>query len=80
MVHYNSITRNSMYSGTTVLLYQVPSTAAHVARDAGQGGELVARRDGLRLRELVQQRRFTHAREADHRHAPVSAPRDVETL
>lgn len=54
--------------------------AAHIARDAREGGELVAGRNRLRLRELVEQRRLAHAREANHSNAPVSAPRDVETL
>lgn len=53
---------------------------AHVAGDAREGGKLVASRHGLCLRELVEERRLAHTRKANHRHASVSAPGNIETL
>eukprot|EP00160_Parvularia_atlantis_P021656 Unigene9472_Nuclearia_a/m.28918 Unigene9472_Nuclearia_a/g.28918 ORF Unigene9472_Nuclearia_a/g.28918 Unigene9472_Nuclearia_a/m.28918 type:complete len:389 (-) Unigene9472_Nuclearia_a:1-1167(-) len=51
-----------------------------LARDARQRRKLVARRDALRARDLGQQRRLAHGREADERHARVAALHHVEAL
>lgn len=52
----------------------------HVSGDACKRRELVPRRHRLCLRQLAQERRLSDAGEPDHRDAPVSASRHIETL